>query len=86
MVVVIASILETICESHYYFRVIHHPDDASSWERAPNPADYRPSIPGCPCLTRANLSMADYPVTEAHPYLAVLDDICIVSQPRAKLH
>lgn len=85
MSVVIASILETICESHYFFRVVHDPTSPLEFEPAPNPADYKPPDPACPSLQRENnyTISKEYPVTEAHPVLDVIDDICVVSLPKS---
>lgn len=80
MFVVIFSILETICESHYYFRVVHHPHKSKVIERAPNPQDYRIPECGCPFQSNGTLEGQEYPPTEVHPYLDIIDDICMVSQ------
>lgn len=78
MFMVVVSILATIFESHHYFRVVHHPTQ-STWVQAPNPDDYKPKCQGCcGCAVNDTLTMADYPATEAHPYIDVIDDICLV--------
>ncbi|XP_067931153.1 potassium voltage-gated channel protein Shaw-like [Watersipora subatra] len=69
---VIISILETILESHYMFRVVYYDKDRTA--KAPNPADYLTSTD----TDASNCSnSSQYPHTEPHPVLSTIDDICL---------
>ena len=85
---VVISILETILESHYMFRVVYNGTEP---ETAPDPEKYK--TPGttsnCSCNITASVATNNttshsheedaYPHTEPHPVLSTIDDICLVS-------
>ena len=94
MAFVIISILETILESHFLFRVVYNEDSSEpTYTRAPDPEPfYNPQPPlftPCNCYCDTNQTYTnyssdinepeDYPHTEPHPFLSILDDVCLVS-------
>lgn len=94
MAFVIISILETILESHFLFRVVYNEESSDGeFERAPDPEPYYnpkpPLIQPCHCFCGENQTFSNlssdigepeaYPHTEPHPFLSILDDVCLVS-------
>lgn len=92
MFIVAASIIETILESHWYFRIVRLPSvngTKGGFEQAPNPENYRHTQTincGADTETQTLLTMDDYPVTDAHPALDIVDDVCIVSIMLVVIH
>jgi len=84
---VVISILETILESHYLFRVVYYNNVRTT---APDPASYyKSTTTTCNCcnlddttnqsLTSEPVVLDTYPHTEPHPILSTIDDVCLVN-------
>ncbi|KAF6035094.1 AHCY [Bugula neritina] len=82
---VVISILETIFESHYMFRVVYYNNVRTT---APDPASYyKSTTTTCNCcnlddttnqsLTSEPVVLDTYPHTEPHPILSTIDDVCL---------
>lgn len=81
MAFVIVSILETILESHYMFRVVYEEGRPLP---APDPLLYYTKEPTLCSNNTSNSTETQevddhYPHTEPHPYLSTIDDACLVS-------